>query len=271
MTAISAEGLCYAPAGAGEVLHDISLQAASGEVLGILGPNGAGKSSLLRFFYGGARPSRGIARIGGTDVRRLSVTARARIVAAVLQEAPPDFHLSVRDVVETGRTPHVGGLLRRDPEGPAAVAAALDRLGLRGLAERDFKTLSGGEKKRALIARTLAQEARVLILDEPVNDLDIRHKLEVMTLLRRLGATVLVSLHDFDLAARFCDRLAVLHRGRLIAEGRPRDVLRPRLIRSVFGVDASVASSGRVGVSLRLPEMPSTTMDDEIWTSGPSP
>lgn len=238
--ALSAADLSYAPPGADFILRDLSLQAGAGQVLGILGPNGAGKSSLLRLFYGMNRPTKGTARIGDTDVERLSASRRARLVAAVPQESPPDFHLSVRDVVETGRTAHFGPLLGRDPKGPAAVAGALERLGLSDLAERGYATLSGGEKRRALIARAVAQESQALILDEPVNHLDIRHKLEVMALIRRLGVTVMVSLHDFDLAARFCDRLAILHRGSLVAEGSPADVLLPETVREVFGVAATI-------------------------------
>jgi len=258
---LSAEGLSFAPQGAGDVLHEISLQAEAGEVLGILGPNGAGKSSLLRFFYGASRPSRGVARIGGNDVKRLSASKRARLVAAVPQESPPDFHLTVRDIVETGRTAYVSVFLGRDPEGPAAVDRALERLGLDAFACRNYSTLSGGEKKRTLIARALAQDTQSLILDEPVNHLDIRHKLEVMALMRRLEATVMVSLHDFDLAAQFCDRLAILHHGRLIAEGPPEDVLLPETIREVFGVDATIVRDKHRG-TLRVFTEPLPTTPD---------
>ena len=164
MIALSAEGLSFAPAGADEVLHDISLRAEPGEVLGILGPNGAGKSSLLRLFYGATRPTRGVARIGGTDVNRLSASKRARLVAAVPQESPPDFHLTVRNIVETGRTAYVSAFLGHDPDGSAAVDSALERLGLETFAHRDYSTLSGGEKRRTLIARALAQDTQALIL-----------------------------------------------------------------------------------------------------------
>ncbi len=261
MIALSAEGLSFAPPGASDVLHDISLQARAGEVLGILGPNGAGKSSLLRLFYGASLPSRGAASIGGIDVNRLSASKRARLVAAVPQESPPDFHLTVRDIVETGRTAYVSKFLGRDPEGPAAVVRALQRLGLDAFARRNYSTLSGGEKKRTLIARALAQETQALILDEPVSHLDIRHKLEVLALMRRLEATVMVSLHDFDLAAQFCDRLAILHHGRLVAEGPPEDVLLPATIHEVFGVAATITRDKRRGTLRVITESLPTTLD----------
>ena len=120
MIALSAEALSFAPSGAGDVIHGISLRAEPGEVLGILGPNGAGKSSLLRLFYGASRPSSGVARIGGADINRLSAGKRARLVAAVPQESPPDFHLSVRNIVETGRTAYVSALLGPRPRWPGS-------------------------------------------------------------------------------------------------------------------------------------------------------
>ena len=265
MIALSAERLSYTPAGAEEIIHDISLRAEPGEVLGILGPNGAGKSTLLRQFYGASRPSRGVARIDGTDINRLSAKKRARLVAAVPQESPPDFHLTVRNIVETGRTAYVSALLGRDPGGRAVVDNAIERLGLEDYSDRDYSTLSGGEKRRTLIARALAQDAQALILDEPVNHLDIRHKLEVLALIRRLGVTVMVSLHDFDLAAHFCNRLAILHRGHLVAEGTPKDVLVPEIIREVFGVAATIDHDKSRGtlrvITESLPAISSTRKD----------
>ena len=240
MIALSIEELSFAPTGADEVLHNISLRAEPGEILGILGPNGAGKSSLLRLFYGASQPTRGVVKIGGTDINQLSTSNRARLVAAVPQESPPDFHLTVRDIVETGRTAYISSLLGRDPGGSDAVDNALKRLGLEAFSHRNYSTLSGGEKRRTLIARALAQDTQALILDEPVNHLDIRHKLEVLTLIRHLRSTVMISLHDFDLAAHFCNRLAILHHGYLVAEGTPEDVLVPEIIRDVFGVEASI-------------------------------
>lgn len=226
---------------------NVTLDAAAGETLGLVGPNGAGKSSLLRLFYGAGRPSSGRVLAGGHDLATLSARERARLVAAVPQDSPPPFAMTVREVVETGRWPHCGGLLGGDAHGRAAVDAALERLGLAAIAGRLVASLSGGERKRVHIARALAQGPRALVLDEPVNHLDIRHQLELMASIRALGATVLVALHDLELAARHCDRIAVLSAGRLVACGRPDAVLTPSRIAAVFGVGAVVRAEPPAG------------------------
>ena len=238
--AVEVERLSFAPRGVAPLLREVSLQAAPGSVLGVIGPNGAGKSTLLRCLYGAGRPRGGRILVDGQDLASLTGQARARRIAAVPQETPPDFHLTVADVVAAGRIPHRPALLGGDPGGGRAVRRALELMALDGIAERSFATLSGGEKKRTVIARALAQEAQVLVLDEPVNHLDIRHQLDLMQLIRRLGTTTIVSLHAFDIAARFCDSLALLDRGRLIAQGAPEAVLTPALLRAVFEVEARI-------------------------------
>ncbi len=240
MIALGVEELGYVAPGGRRLLGGVTLSAAPGEVLGLLGPNGAGKSTLLRCLWGALCPSEGCVLIGGRRADGLSARDRARLVAAVPQETPPEFVLTVRDVVEAGRTPHARGLLGGDAAGGVAVEAAIARMGLAGRENRVFVTLSGGERKRALIARALAQQPRALILDEPANHLDIRHQLEVLALLREIGATVIVAMHDLELAARFCDRLAVLSHGRLVAEGPPEAVLTPTCVAEVFGVGARI-------------------------------
>jgi iron complex transport system ATP-binding protein len=238
--ALAVEGLGHVAPSGRRLLGGVTLAARPGETLGLLGPNGAGKSTLLRCLWGALAPSEGRVSIDGRDAATLPARARARLVAAVPQESPPDFGLSVREVVETGRTAHARGLFGGDAAGRAAVDAALARMRLTALAARPFAALSGGERKRALIARALAQQPRALILDEPANHLDIRHQLEVMALLRELGATVIVAMHDLELAARFCDRLAVLSHGRLVAEGPPEAVLTPARVAEVFAVRARI-------------------------------
>jgi iron complex transport system ATP-binding protein len=238
--AVEVAGLGHVAPGGKRLLAAVTLSVAPGEVVGLLGPNGAGKSTLLRCLWGALKPTEGRVTIDGRDAGRISARERARLVAAVPQEAPADFPLTVRDVVESGRTPHARGLLGGDGAGRAAVEAAIWRLGLAGREDRRFAALSGGERKRALIARALAQQPRALILDEPANHLDIRHQLDVMALLRDLGATVIVAMHDLELAARFCDRLAVLRDGRLVALGPPEAVLTPGRVADVFAVRARI-------------------------------
>lgn len=229
------------------LVEAVSLAAAPGETLGLVGPNGAGKSSLLRLFYGVHRPTAGRVFVDGRDAATLSATHRARLVAAVPQETPAPFNLTVREVVEAGRTPHARGLLGGDAGGRAAVDAALVRMGLTAVAGRAFAALSGGERKRALIARALSQEARALVLDEPVNHLDIRQQLALMALIRDLAVTTIVALHDLELAARYCDRIAVLAHGRLVACGPPEAVLTQARIAEVFGVGAEIRAAPPCG------------------------
>jgi iron complex transport system ATP-binding protein len=207
--------------GAG-ILHPVSLGLAPGRVLGVLGANGAGKSTLLRLIYRYHAPAAGRVLVDGQDIHRLPARTVARRIAAVLQEQPGDFALSVAEIVGLGRAPH-----RRALSGPSAhdahvVGHALERLHLTGHGHRAFGTLSGGERQRVMIARALAQEPGLIVLDEPTNHLDIRHQLEVLRLVRGLGATVVASLHDLNLVHDFADDVLVLAGGRLPSARWPR-------------------------------------------------
>jgi iron complex transport system ATP-binding protein len=222
------------------VLDSLCLDFPAGKVCGLVGPNGSGKSSLLRAIYGAVRPSAGRVRLDGSDLSTWTARRRAQQIAVVLQEFPTEFGLTVEQVVALGRTPHRRFADLRSGDDPRHVADALKATGAQDLRHRAFGSLSGGEKQRVLIARALAQSPRLLILDEPTNHLDIRHQLEVLELLRRLQVTVIVSLHDLNLAARYCDELHVLREGRLAASGIPAKVLTAALIAEVFGVAATI-------------------------------
>ncbi|OKI06156.1 histidinol phosphatase [Streptomyces sp. CB02923] len=234
-------------AGAHHLVRDVSLTARLGEVVGLVGPNGSGKSSLLRAVYRVLRPSAGHVRVDGTDAWSLPVRRLARTVAAVVQEPGADFDLTVRDVVAMGRTPHKRLLDGDSAEDAALVAWALGSVDAAAMADRPFDRLSGGERQRVLIARALAQQPSLLVLDEPTNHLDIRHQLAVLGILRRLPATVLVALHDLNLAAYYCDRLHVLCEGTVTASGPPAEVLTEELLAEVYGVTAEVAVNPRTG------------------------
>jgi iron complex transport system ATP-binding protein len=218
------------------VLQDVSLTLPRGRILGIVGPNGAGKSTLLRLIYRYLRPSRGRVLLDGTDIWAMDARAVARKVAAVLQEQPTDFALTVREIVALGRAPHRQGLSRGGARDGTVIAAALDRLRLSDMAQRRIGTLSGGERQRVMIARALAQEPALLVLDEPTNHLDIRHQLEALALIRDLGLTIVVSLHDLNLAANTCDEILLLDRGRLVAQGPPERALTPATLSPAFAV-----------------------------------
>src|SRR5690606_19287057 len=208
-------------AGAHRLVEDVSLTARPGEVIGLVGPNGSGKSSLLRAVYRVLRPEAGQISVDGTDAWSPPVRQLARTVAAVVQESGADFDLSVREVVAMGRTPHKRLLDGDTAKDAALIETALASVDAPRLAGRPFDRLSGGERQRVLIARALAQQPSLLVLDEPTNHLDVRHQLEVLGTLRRLPATVLVALHDLNLAAYYCDRLYVLRDGKVTASGPP--------------------------------------------------
>ncbi|MFF3286929.1 ABC transporter ATP-binding protein [Streptomyces sp. NPDC003023] len=222
------------------ILHDVSLEAEAGDIIGLIGPNGSGKSTLLRTVYRSLRPHRGVVRVGGDDVRALTARSAARRTAAVLQDTSSSpTGMSVAEIVALGRTPHHGLLGRDDADDHRAVEEALGLCGIRHMAERDVTFLSGGERQRVLLARALAQEPRLLVLDEITNHLDIRARFELLDLIRSTGITTLAVLHDLDLAARLCDHLVALHAGEVVAAGPVLDVLTPGLLRQVFGVAAT--------------------------------
>lgn len=244
MAHLVASGLSWAPRCGPPILHNVSFSAPQGQVLAICGANGAGKSTLLRMLYRYLRPDAGQVQLGGTDLWALSPRAAARRVAAVLQEQPTDFALTVREMVGLGRTPHRAGFAGAGARDAEVVAASLHRLDLVRFAAKPFGTLSGGERQRVMVARALAQEPELLVLDEPTNHLDIRHQLDVLTLLRGLGLTVILTLHDLTLAAEHADAVLILHQGRLLAHGTPRDVLTPDTINRAFDVTARIDTTG---------------------------
>ncbi|MEV7228024.1 ABC transporter ATP-binding protein [Polymorphospora sp. NPDC051019] len=222
------------------LVHDLSLDVAGGRVVGLVGPNGSGKSTALRCVYRALRPSGGVVRVGGEDLAAMPMRRSARTVAALTQEGGADLDFTVEEVVALGRAPYLRGNQALGAADRELCAAAMARLDVAHLARRGVLTLSGGERQRVLVARALVQQPRVLVLDEPTNHLDVRHQIGLLSLLRGCGLTVLVVLHDLNLAAATCDRIGVLSQGRLVAAGTPDEVLTVDLVRDVFGVDATV-------------------------------
>ncbi|WP_374116657.1 ABC transporter ATP-binding protein [Streptomyces gilvus] len=197
------------------------------------------QGDLLRTVYRSLRPVDGAVRVG-EDVWRLSARAAARRTAAVLQDAGGNTTgLTVTEIVALGRAPHHGLLGRDGTEDHRAVSDAIDRCGVRPFADRDYASLSGGERQHVLLARALAQDPQLLVLDELTNHLDIRARFELLDLVRATGVTTLAVLHDLDLAARLCDHLVVLQEGVVAAAGPVLEVLTPALLADVFGVCAS--------------------------------
>jgi iron complex transport system ATP-binding protein len=233
------------------VVDDVSLDVPAGSVLGLIGPNGSGKSSLLRLLAGLRAPSAGHVTLQGQDLAALKRRPLARRIALVEQHAATDLDLSVQAIVSLGRTPHRSALAPPDREDLRVIDQALAATGLEGLRLRRWHSLSGGERQRVQIARALAQQPSELLLDEPTNHLDIQHQLDILRLIRGLPLTCVMALHDLNLAAMFCDVLAVLDQGRLVASGTPRQVLTEALLQRVYGVAAEVSWSGEQGVHIR--------------------
>jgi iron complex transport system ATP-binding protein len=221
------------------VLDRVDLAVAAGEMLGLIGPNGAGKSTLVRLLAGIERPAEGIIRLDGRPLAAWSRAERARRVALVPQDPRVEFPYTVLEVVLMGRSPHLSALAlpgRRDLE---IARAALARLEVDALEARRMDELSGGERQRVFLARALAQEPAVLLLDEPTTHLDLRHQTQLHDVARarcrEAGVAVLTVLHDLNLAAAYCDRVVLLAGGRVVREGAPVDVLEPATLERAFG------------------------------------
>ncbi|WP_196152540.1 ABC transporter ATP-binding protein [Nocardia bovistercoris] len=232
---IAVESVSFGYGGA-VVLDGVGLVAESGDTVGLIGPNGSGKSTVLRLIYRALRPHDGTVAIDGRPVRGLRGRALAARLAVVVQESPAETPVTVAETVLLGRAPWAGAVRGYTREDRVRAAAALERVGARHLADRGFAELSGGERQRVLIARALAQCADHVLLDEPTNHLDVRYQHELLALVRGLDATSIVVLHDLNLAARYCDRLVLLDRGRVVAAGSVEDVLTPELLEPVYQV-----------------------------------
>ncbi|MER7547255.1 ABC transporter ATP-binding protein [Spirillospora sp. NPDC127506] len=241
---IEGRGLTYAY-GATTVVRDVDVRAESGRILGLLGPNGSGKTTVVRMLTGIVTPRSGRVLLDGRPLDSLTHRALARQVAVVLQESSGDLPMTVADMVLLGRAPHQTTFSRNSAEDHRIAAAVLRRVGARHLADRVFVGLSGGEKQRVMIARALAQQPTHLVLDEPTNHLDIRFQHELLTMIRGLGITTVIVLHDLNLAARYCDDVLVLQEGEVVAHGPCADVLTSELLQGVYGVGVERLDTSR--------------------------
>ncbi len=224
------------------ILHGITFTVEKGEFIGLVGPNGSGKTTLLRVLAG-LLPYKGSALFQDIELSTWSTRDLARLLAFLRQQAEVSFAFTVREIVAIGRLPHQSWLGRPSKSDEAAIDHALAHVDLTAFAARPFLSLSGGERQRVFLAQALAQQAQVLLLDEPTNHLDIHHRFSFLETIQRLETprpTVITAFHDLDLAFRFCDRVLVFDKGRLLITGQPSDVLVPDLIREIFRMEAQL-------------------------------
>jgi len=233
------------------VLEDISLTIHSGEMVGILGPNGAGKSTLFNIVSGILSPTTGIVKLFDTDLRRMPPRERARAIAVVPQELDIPVPYTVEEIVMMGRTASIGRFSSPTSQDRHAVERAMVYTDVADIRHRPLNELSGGERQRAIVAMVLAQEPRIILMDEATSHLDINHRLEIMQLVERLnyeeGVTVMIISHDLQMAAEFSHRLIVLHHGQIVADGVPHAVLTEETLRRVYNCDVRVCQDPQSG------------------------
>ncbi len=247
--ALLVEGLTYTIQGK-KLLDNVSLRARQGELVGVIGPNGAGKSTLLRALAGVIEPSHGERYLEGRKLSEMPAREKARAIALVPQIAPMAHGFTCLELVLMGRYPHMGRFQIEGASDENIARQAMRLTDTEQFAERTLETLSGGERQRVFIARALAQQPRVLLLDEPTSNLDILHQLRVLGLIQEWaanGATAIAAVHDLNMAARHCDFLILLSEGRVIAEGTPEEVLTAENVRRAYGVESVIYRDPHTG------------------------
>ncbi|TNM61706.1 ABC transporter ATP-binding protein [Aliirhizobium smilacinae] len=229
------------------ILSDVGLDFPAGEVVALVGHNGSGKSSLLKILARQLTPTTGSVAYAGRDLKDYDGRDFARSVAYLPQDLSTGSEMTIRELVGCGRYPWHGALGRFSAIDRKKVEEAIKATHIGRFADRVVGTLSGGERQRAWIAMLIAQDARCLLLDEPTAALDIAHQIEVLSLVRRLahegGRSVIIVLHDINMAARFCDRIHALKGGRVVASGTPADILVPDTLRAIYGIDMDVIAT----------------------------
>ncbi len=243
------------------ILRDISFSVRKGEVIGIIGPNGAGKTSLLRCLTNQANilassSIHGSVLLKNQSISQFSAREIAQHFALVMQKNDSIFALSVQDVMKMGLLPHKSLFSLDSDHDKAQINLALEKVGLAEAINSQFNQLSGGEQQRVLIARAIIQASQILVLDEPTNHLDVYYQHQVLQLVNKLNITVIMTVHDFNLASLYCQRLLLLNKGQLVCDGAPKEVLTPEQLRQVFGLPCQQsidAMTGATQVSFYLP------------------
>jgi iron complex transport system ATP-binding protein len=241
-----------------QILHEIQLEVHSGEIVALLGPNGAGKSTLIRSISGVIPIRSGNIFVDQKDVTSLSTMERARHISVVPQalSMPPAF--TVWETVLLGRTPYLNFLGQTSAKDETIARQALEQVDVVHLIEKRMDEISGGEQQRVLLARTLAQDTPILLMDEPTTHLDISHQIDLLKLItkqaREKNLTVLVALHDLNLASMFADRIAIVQHGLLCVAGTPQETLTSEIINSVYHVPVHIVSHPETGVPFVIPK-----------------
>lgn len=236
---LKVENLVYT-AGKNRILNGVSLEVKKGEFIGVLGPNGSGKSTLIKNICKLARPDSGSISLCGGNLLTMRNREMAKHLSVVSQEHEGSFDFSVGEVVQMGRYSHKRMTETLGEEDQLACRKALEQVELSHLYDRSYLSLSGGEKQRALIARAFAQDTPMMILDEPTNHLDIGSQIKTLKLIQNSGKTILAALHDLSIAARFCDRIYIMHNGVIAANGTPKEILSAELVRSLYDIDVTL-------------------------------
>jgi len=253
---LGVSNVSWGPAKRPPILQPTSFSVEQGKIFVIIGPNGAGKTTLLRTLYRYYKPCTGNVTLEGNNIWELNSRECAQRIGVVLQEKTTDFSMTVREIVTLGRTPyHKSFWGANDNHSTEIVDDAIVKLQLEHLTNRSLITLSGGEKQRVMIARALAQEPDIIILDEPTNYLDIRHQLELIKLLQHLNLTIVCTLHDLNLAIELADKILLLKDGSTLAFGTPAEVITQPLITKAFGVQVkmdTLLSTGQPHFSFHL-------------------
>lgn len=244
---IRTDGLCVGVPRR-RIVDSATIHVDEGEFVGLLGPNGSGKSTMLKSIYRTMKRECGDIIIGGRDIDSMPLKDSARLLSVVTQHNYYNFDFKVEDVVLMGRTPHKKSMELDSDEDFRIVDDALSKVNMLDFKDRTFSSLSGGEQQRIILARALAQQTPCLILDEPTNHLDIKYQLEVLDIVKSLGCTALCALHDLNLAAEYCDRIYILHGGRIVREGTPEEVITEEMIREIYDVKASVERNPHTGM-----------------------
>lgn len=226
--------------GTKEILKGIDIDVKNREFVGIIGPNGSGKSTFLKCIYRNLKPTSGVVMLDEINLSNITVKESAKKIAVVAQHNYYDFDFSVLDIVLMGRAPHKK-LMERDSQNDyKIVEEALRKVDMLEYKDRNFNTLSGGEQQRIILARALAQGTNCLILDEPTNHLDIKYQLQLMSIVKDLDIEVIAAIHDLNIALMYCDKIYVLNNGKIVAYGKPKEILTSKLIKEVYEVDSIV-------------------------------